>query len=63
MKKLLLIDIWRKVHLDKRQYTWHNKSLHVASRIDFILVSKDLKNEIVKTDIRPVVCGDHNQSL
>ena len=60
MKKFMLIDIWRKVHFDKRQYTWRNKSVQVASRIDLVLISKDLKNYIVKTDIRPVVCGDHN---
>ena len=30
------------------------------ARIDFILISKDLKNKIIKTDIKPVVSGDHN---
>ena len=42
------------------QYTWRNKYRKVASRIDFVLISKDLKKRIIKTDIRPVVCGDHN---
>ena len=60
MKNYKLIDIWRIVNFDKRQYTWRNKSVQVASRIDFVLTSKDLKNYVVKTDIRPVVSGDHN---
>ena len=60
IKKLLLIDVWRKVHVDKKQYTWRNKSLQIASRIDFMLISKDLKNDVMKTDIRPVLSGDHN---
>ena len=55
-----LIDIWRKFHNIKRQYTWRNKYRKVASRIDFVLISKDLKNNIIKSDIKPVVCGDHN---
>ena len=60
LKQCLLIDIWRKTHSYKLQYTWRNKYLRVASRIDFILISKDLKNRIIKTDIKPVVSGDHN---
>ena len=60
MKKYCLIDIWRKVHKDKMQYTWRNKFLKIASRIDFMLICKDLKKKMIKTDIRPVVSGDHN---
>ena len=60
MKNYKLIDIWRIVHFDKIQYTWRNKSVQVASRIDFVLTSKDLKNYVVNTDIRPVVSGDRN---
>ena len=46
--------------LRQKQYTWRNKSFNIASRIDFVFVSKDLKKDIIKYDIRPVVCGDHN---
>ena len=60
MKRYQLIDIWRKIHSDKKQFTWRNKFLKIASRIDFVLLSKVLKNNVIKTDIRPVVCGDHN---
>ena len=60
MKNCKLIDIWRIINFEKRQYTWRNKNVHSASRIDFVLISKNIKNYVVKTDIRPVVTGDHN---
>ena len=32
----------------------------MSSRIDMILISKELKSKILKTNIRPVISGDHN---
>ena len=47
-EKFVLIDTWTRVHVDERQYTCWNKRMKVASRIDFVLISKHMKNNIVK---------------
>lgn len=60
MTKLNLIDIWRKNWPDKRQFTWRQVSLGIASRLDYWLVNRELKTLIQSTDIRPSIKSDHN---
>ena len=58
LKKFLLIDIWRKVQ--KNNIHGATKVYRLHQELIFVLISKPLKNYIIKTDIRPVVNGDHN---
>ena len=60
MTKFNLIDIWRKNWPDKRQFTWRQVSLGIASRLDYWLVNRELKTLIQSTDIRPSIKSDHN---
>ena len=55
-----LCDIWRQMHSDINQYTWRNISLKRASRLDFWLVTKQVKRQIFSADIRPAIRTDHN---
>ena len=48
------------MHLYIKQYTWRNISLKRASRLDFWLVSKQMKIKTLCTDIRPAIRTDHN---
>ena len=34
-----LVDVWRKLHPNKREFTWFNSSLSLASRLDKFLIS------------------------
>ncbi len=52
-----LTDSWRDSHPAQRAYTWCNKTQTSHSRIDYWLVSKDLRD--VKTDIYPTPLSDH----
>jgi vesicle-fusing ATPase len=36
-----LIDIWRELNSNKRQFTWRRKDKSQASRIDYIFVNKN----------------------
>jgi exonuclease III len=39
-----LIDIWRELNSNKRQFTWRRKDKSQASRIDYILVNKNFSS-------------------
>ena len=54
-----LCDIWHDFHLHLKQYTRHQKSPKVLSRLDFILVSKDLINNCIASRIIPGFQSDH----
>ena len=60
LKQKELVDVWRKLHKDKQQFTWRNLNMKVASRLDYWIISKNISGKVVSTDIRPVIKGDHN---
>ena len=64
LKKIMniyaLCDVWRLMHPGDKQYTWRNTSLKRASRLDFWLVTKEIKRKTSCTDIRPAIRADHN---
>ena len=41
-----LIDIWRELNSNKRQFTWRRKDKSQASRIDYILINTNFKSRI-----------------
>ena len=60
IKRFDLCDMWRHFNPHKRQFTWRNIFLNVASRLDYWLVTDSLKAKIMMCDIRPSVRCDHN---
>ena len=60
IKTYSLIDVWRVMHPNDKQFTWRNLSLKRASRLDFWLVTKNVKRKTSLTDIRPAIRADHN---
>ena len=60
IKRYDLCDVWRLMHSDIKQYTWRNISLKRASRLDYWLVTKQIKRKTSCTDIRPAIRTDHN---
>ena len=63
MEEFNLCDIWRNFHPSLRQYTRHQRSPRVLSRLDFILVSEDLINNCLNSKIIPGVQSDHSVVL
>ena len=62
IKKHKLIDIWRDMNTNLRQYTRRRENnISTASRIDYFFVSTDIRSRIVKADIRPATISytDH----
>ena len=60
MEDFCLTDIWRIFHPSLRQYTRHQKTPRVLSRLDFILVSNNFVNNCVKSKILPGIQSDHS---
>ena len=60
MEEYNLIDVWRNFHPTLRQYTRHQKSPQVLSRLDYILVSSDFLCNCVKSKISPGIQSDHS---
>ena len=50
----------RKYNPEKRQFTWRNLLLNVASRLDYWLIHNHLKSKVIIVDIRPAIRCDHN---
>ena len=55
-----LVDVWRHYHPSLRQYTRHQKTPRVLSRLDFILVSSNFLNNCTKSKIIPGIQSDHS---
>ena len=58
--KFNLCDIWRDFHPNLKQYTRHQKSPKVLSRLDFILVSDNLINNCISSKIITGIQSDHS---
>lgn len=54
-----LVDVWRYLNPQKQRYTFR-RGLKIASRIDFVLISKSLLNGVKLVDILPSVLSDHS---
>ena len=56
-----LKDIWRIQHPEKQQYTWHSNTKPVIfCRLDYFLLSENITNYIIKTQIKPGYNSDHS---
>ena len=55
-----LIDIWREKYPDSRKYTWHSSHKPpIFSRLDYFLVSENVKNFVVSCDHLLSFKSDH----
>ena len=56
-----LVDTWRIHNPDKLQFTWHsNTKLSIYSRLDYFLISDNLLNYVLKSNIKPGYKSDHS---
>lgn len=71
MREIDLCDIWRKHHPDTTAYTWfsnqyNSKLVNRGMRIDYFLVSEDIKSQVSRVDIiqdDELVAGSDHQIL
>ncbi|CAG5947255.1 unnamed protein product, partial [Menidia menidia] len=59
MKDNGLIDIWRMVNPSKREYSFYSHCHKSYSRIDFILMSNGLINDVIDCKINAISLSDH----
>ena len=55
-----LIDAWRHIHPNDRNYTWRRNNPLKAGRLDMFFVSDDLLNRMLNVEIIPGYRTDHN---
>ena len=60
MENLNLIDIWRSINPDKRQYTWRQRNTNIACRLDYFLISLNLGNSVKNVNISNGFRSDHS---
>lgn len=54
-----LIDIWRTLNKDVKQFTWHKPNGQIRSRIDYWLVSNSISQYVTETTISNCPLSDH----
>lgn len=59
MDMLDLVDIQRDRHPNINKFSYSSEAMKVKSRIDFFLVSKELKKYVSKVDIQTSIAPDH----
>ena len=59
MRENNLVDIWRIRNLDCKKFTWREKSPIIQRRLDYLLPSDTLQEDIVKSDTVTAIKTDH----
>lgn len=57
---LKLIDVWRCQHPNQQQFTWRDKTFKVQCRLDYWMISEDLKPLALDTNIKNSTLTDHS---
>uniref|UniRef100_A0A8C7E2H6 exodeoxyribonuclease III n=1 Tax=Naja naja TaxID=35670 RepID=A0A8C7E2H6_NAJNA len=60
MMELNLIDIWRRLNPDKKQFTFYSNPHQIWTRIEMIWMNGEVANELKGTEILPNEWADHN---
>ena len=63
MEMFDLIDVQRKCHPNLQKFSYFSKALGVRSRIDYFLITENLKTYVKTSDIRPSIAPDHSMIL
>uniref|UniRef100_A0A668AN23 exodeoxyribonuclease III n=1 Tax=Myripristis murdjan TaxID=586833 RepID=A0A668AN23_9TELE len=53
------IDIWRCINTNLQEYTFYSKAHNSYSRIDYLLVSSQMVENVVNSDIHNILISDH----
>ena len=56
-----MVDAWRHVHTDDRNYTWTKKTPFKAGRLDMFFVNEELLCRLTEAEIRPGYRTDHSK--
>ena len=60
MTKLNISDVWRIKNPNSTRYTWRQSNPLVQCRLDYLLVSDSLYDNIVNIDVIPAIRTDHS---
>ena len=60
MSNYNLIDIWRILNPNTDRFTYRQKTPLIQTRLDYFLISNNIQDLIVKTDILPSIRSDHS---
>ena len=58
-EELALVDIWRVLHPQERDYTFYSHPHSTYSRIDYFLISRSLVGQTIGSSIGNIVVTDH----
>ena len=58
-----LEDVWRLKHENIKRYTWRQKTPRIHCRLDYFLISRQVLDYTVKSDIMPSILSDHSPIL
>ena len=62
INNLLLIDIWRNINPNRKDFTWSKANSFLARRIDFIFISENLLPFCKDPDLKHIGFSDHKAS-
>ena len=54
-----LIDCWRDLHAEEKDFTWHRSNPFCARRLDYIFISEELRQFLLNSNHSPVTGSDH----
>ena len=60
MDRLDIVDIWRNMNPNLKQYTWRQRSINVSCRLDYFLTSVCIANSAKTVEILPGYRTDHS---
>ena len=55
-----LIDTWREKHPSLQGFTWSNPSMKIQCRLDYLVISKDMRSSLKFVKIIPNIFSDHS---
>ena len=59
-RKYMLIDVWRQLHPHEKQFSWWKPNPRKCLRLDMLLTSDNLLNNMTSCTIEPGYRTDHN---
>ena len=59
MKELDLFDVFRKMHPNKKSFTYESAARNLKSRIDFFLVAKSIACQVAEAGTKTSITPDH----
>ena len=60
IEKYNLLDTWRELHPDGKEFTWFRQNPLKYGRLDMVFINSELKSNITKCDIVPSYRTDHH---